>query len=104
MGHRRQQAVGNVIMALWMGAKVFFVSGSPVYDFLIKRGFFVFLLEDATRSDFSGVLYAKDVETNRKLVRSIWGREQVFQKTRNVILVLCSGSRVPYNESIDLLE
>jgi hypothetical protein len=91
MGHRRQQAMGNVLMALWLGAKVFFVKGSPVYDFLKKRGGRVFLIEDASSADFFLRLAAEEIAENRMLVERVYGREVVARKTEKLIEALCAN-------------
>ncbi len=45
-GHRRQQAVGNILMAIRRGGCVFLDSRSPVYKFCLRRGFRVYTLDD----------------------------------------------------------
>jgi dTDP-N-acetylfucosamine:lipid II N-acetylfucosaminyltransferase len=85
MGHRRQQAVGNIAMLMWMGAKIFFAEGNPVYEYLSAQGAVVFIFDKACRMDFESPLNDIEVTTNRKIVEKIWGREQVLKKTQNVI-------------------
>ena len=45
-GHRRQQAVGNILMAIRRGGCVFLDARSPVYKFCLRRGFKVYTLDD----------------------------------------------------------
>lgn len=85
MGYRRQQAVGNVMMAMQMGAKVFFYRANPVYDFLRKQGAHVFLLEEATAHDFSARLAANAVVVNRAVLQNVWGQTQVRERTRGLV-------------------
>lgn len=91
MGHRRQQAVGNVVTALLLGAKVFFLKDSPVYRFFVKQGAYVFVLETAVAEDFRSPLNEQAVAVNRAIVARIWGREPVLERTRNLLSTLGIG-------------
>lgn len=88
MGHLRQQAVGNIILTLWMGAKVFFYKCNPVYKFLIRQGATVFCLEEATSQDFSVGLDRKSINNNKVVIQNIWGYESIRNKTINFITTL----------------
>lgn len=46
MGHRRQQGGGNAFTQLYKGAKVFLDEVSTVYQYLKKRGAFIYTLQD----------------------------------------------------------
>ncbi len=48
-GQLRQQAVGNVLLALKRGGCVFLHRNSPVYAFCLRKGFRVYTLEDIDR-------------------------------------------------------
>ena len=48
-GHRRQQAVGNVLIALRHGGCVFLDKRNPTYGFCIRRKFKVYTLDDLNR-------------------------------------------------------
>lgn len=57
-GHVRQQAVGNVGLALCMGGCVFLDRRSPVYAFFRREGVDVFPLEDLRAADARGRIAA----------------------------------------------
>ncbi|NFF64914.1 TDP-N-acetylfucosamine:lipid II N-acetylfucosaminyltransferase [Clostridium sporogenes] len=46
MNHNRQQAVGNIILLLYLGKKVFLKKSVTTFSFLEKKGFEVFDIED----------------------------------------------------------
>lgn len=88
MGHIRQQAVGTIIIALWLGAKVFFFKDSIVYKFLVKNGFHVFNLEYSEKTDFSSELNQALKDNNRIMVESFWGEKSVIHKTKKLLASL----------------
>jgi hypothetical protein len=85
MGHLIQQAVGNVVMMIWLGAKVFFLKKSPVYEFLAKKGAHIYLLNNATKEDFECRLSTEKIVANRKMLCEVWGKNEVLNRTKNVI-------------------
>jgi hypothetical protein len=94
LGHLRQQGCGTAALALWLGARVFFLRGSPVHAFLAARGARVFLLEEAAAADFDSGLGPDDVAANRRVVTDEWGHEACLRKTRTLIGHLCPGIAV----------
>ncbi len=50
-GHLRQCAVGNIIIALYLGAKVFLYKDNPLYDFYKSMGISIFNIEDELNED-----------------------------------------------------
>jgi dTDP-N-acetylfucosamine:lipid II N-acetylfucosaminyltransferase len=46
MNHYRQQAAGNVLTALWMGAKVYLNKRSTLYHYLVRIGVHVYEITD----------------------------------------------------------
>lgn len=85
MGHLRQQALGNILLALSMGAKIFFFKANPVFGFLRAQGFLVFSFEEAKAKDFETELDEVSVERNRNGVENNWGWKTLVQKTKNFI-------------------
>ncbi|MEH6470970.1 MAG: TDP-N-acetylfucosamine:lipid II N-acetylfucosaminyltransferase [Halopseudomonas sp.] len=90
MNHVRQQAVGNIVIMLYLGAKVFLDKKNPVYLFLKRQGVMVFNLdelhyESRVRLDLS------DVEVNRSIIRKHWGRDVIYKKTKNLVESLRSS-------------
>lgn len=84
MNHLRQQALGNICMAMLMGAKVYLNDGNPLSKWLGQRGA-VFgsmdMLDMASLTE-----HERDI--NYRLIHSHWGRDVQIQKTRSLIDVI----------------
>ena len=87
MNHIRQQAIGNVIMSLWKGARLFLNETNPVYGFLVKRGIMVFKTDDLGKMD-SLPDYETLARCNRPILQKIYCREQVLKETEELVNVL----------------
>lgn len=85
MSHKRQQGVGNIIMMLSLGAKVFLDKNNLLYMFLKEYGFFVFPLEEINDRNFLKGLSEEQKKTNKRLLFQLWGREAIQRKTKSLI-------------------
>jgi hypothetical protein len=90
MNHLRQQAMSNIIIMLYMGAKVFLDANNPVYRFFKKQDASIFALEDI-ESHLGTKLKIQEIEKNRDILRSHWRREIILNKTRNMIDAVMSS-------------
>tara|TARA_R110002049_G_scaffold4601_4_gene31859 strand:- start:89764 stop:90960 length:1197 start_codon:yes stop_codon:yes gene_type:complete len=89
MNHRRQQAVGNIVTALWQGAKVFLRPESTVYQFLTRIGITVFsverdLLSSGSPKDALTALSDDLVAENRSRLSMLFGKDQVVNRFREM--------------------
>lgn len=84
MNHLRQQAVGNIVIALYLGAKVFLDKRNPVYPFFINAGAHIYSIDDL-RYELDTPLVESQIEKNREVLSSHWGREVIIEKTSNLI-------------------
>ena len=72
--NKRQQALGNIIALLWFGSKVFLSSSNPIYSFLIRKGFFIFNMEeDFKKIDALYLLTQEQKKLNRDLLYHNFG-------------------------------
>lgn len=81
MNHRRQQALGNAIIMLHLGAKVFLDSDGVVYKFFKNRGMNVFPIceiEKSGEASFTALTEEEKLE-NRNVLESLWGEKVVDQ-------------------------
>ena len=86
MNHLRQQAVGNVCMAMLQGSKVYLNDANPLSDWLARRGAVFGSINNLDMFSLSPI----DKLTNSKLVYSHWGRDVQILKTTNLIdAILC---------------
>ncbi len=84
MNHLRQQAMGNILTVLFMGAKVFFQPKNTAYSFLKKEGVVVYSIEQF-QDEIQRKLSREEIEKNRSILKKIWGRETILQKTKNIV-------------------
>lgn len=86
MNHLRQQALGNICMALLMGGRVFLNKYSPLSEWLISRGAVIGNIDSLKLVP----LTATDQEINRKFIFSHWSRNHQRKKTEELIkAVIC---------------
>ena len=87
MNHVRQQAMGNIILMLWLGARVFLNPESPVNRAMASigiqvhdiRGLADFLRQDKPAASVDCIL-----ETRERLDRH-FGRDAILEKTRRLL-------------------
>ncbi|WP_373332389.1 TDP-N-acetylfucosamine:lipid II N-acetylfucosaminyltransferase [Thiopseudomonas alkaliphila] len=84
MNHLRQQALGNIVIALYMGAKVFLDERNPIYDFFIEQGAFIYKLEQL-EMEFEDKLLIEQVMHNREVLKSYWSRDVILDKTKKIV-------------------
>lgn len=69
MNHYRQQAVGNVMIMLWMGAKVFLDERNTLYDYLKRLNIHVFNIKnDLNERELNLLLTKQERLHNRKIL------------------------------------
>lgn len=84
--HERQQAVANIVIMLWSGAKVFLSQNSPVYCYLKSLGIEIFTFQnDLTLDAINTPLTKAEVYHNRMILRNEYGYEAVIAQTQNLI-------------------
>jgi len=81
MNHRRQQALGNAIIMLHLGAKLFLNKEGIVYKFFIDKGALVYPIRDIDEFDMAAFepLTEDERRKNRIILESIWGEDVVNQ-------------------------
>lgn len=87
MNHVRQQAVGNIILMLYLGAKIYLRKENPVYSFLKENDFTVYLVEDILINPeiLDKKLTIDEVESNREKLKLFWSEEVIMAKTKTII-------------------
>ncbi len=91
MNHLRQQAVGNIIMMMYLGAKIFLNTENPVYHFFKKRGAVIFSTNELTSQVISLPLTDGDTAVNRNILKNYWSRQVILEKTRKLIQTVGGG-------------
>lgn len=82
MNHRRQQAMGNIIVGLYLGMRVYLNNKNPIYHYFKKTGVIVFDLHNEFINSSACLSHLSDIERNhnREILESIWGEEIVNSK------------------------
>jgi len=91
MNHWRQQALGNILTSLWLGAHVFLSCKNPLLAYLQKQGFIISIIEeDLTASNPEALtpLSEHAVEHNQKLLLREFSQEVVLQRMQAGISAL----------------
>lgn len=91
MNHYRPQAMGNLLTALWMGAKVYMSKRSCLYDYFKRLDIIVFSIEDELKpsnKEALTLLSDESVEHNRLILMQEYGRDNMMIKIRELINVL----------------
>jgi hypothetical protein len=87
----RQQATGNVLLMVFLGARVFLREENPALNYLLRNGLQVFSIQKHLRKNDSS-LYAplsNDViKKNRAIIKMMFGEEELDQKTKTLVAFL----------------
>lgn len=84
MNHLRQQALGNIVIALYLGAKVFLDEKNPVYQFFLKNNAYIYSILDL-ETQIDEKLTSQQINVNRRILQEYWGRDVILQKTKDIV-------------------
>lgn len=87
MNHVRQQALGNIVIMLYLGARVFLREENPVYPFMVEHGVILSTIQELEKNPIliSTKLSQSEQHINKTFVSQYWGREQALTNTMNLI-------------------
>lgn len=87
MNHLRQQAVGNIVIMLYLGAKVFLQKDCPTFKFFKQQGAEIFSIQELEKSPnlLNQKLDEKSQATNRRIVIENWSRAVSNSKTQQLL-------------------
>ncbi len=88
MNHLRQQAVGNIVIMLYFGAKVFLNKENPVYEFFKKNGAIIFNMEELTDKNINIELTEQEKHINKEVLKKYWARDVILEKTKKLIEIM----------------
>lgn len=84
MNHVRQQALGNIIVMLSLGAKVFLQKKNPLFIELKNLGFVIYSIDDIEQDSFTP-LSKENQDKNVELTHQLYNDERINEKTLNFI-------------------
>ena len=83
-GHYRQEAVGNILVALYLGGKVFLYERNPLFGFYKSLGLHIFSIDtDLNSENISTKLSAEQVIKNKKILNDYYSLEQMKSNVKN---------------------
>lgn len=80
----RQEANGNVVIALYLGAKVFMSNRSPLYKRYKDMGIVLFELESITEEQLNTPLSIEDRQNNRTILLNRFSAERQIEVIKNI--------------------
>lgn len=96
----RQQAMGNINMALLNGCKVFLSETNPVYSFYKGLGIKLYSIQNnLTQEEFESPMLEEDVEKNREILRNRTNKKKYIQHINNIYDCIVNNST-----EMDLIE
>ncbi|MGB3466041.1 MAG: TDP-N-acetylfucosamine:lipid II N-acetylfucosaminyltransferase, partial [Cyclobacteriaceae bacterium] len=88
MNNKRQEAVGNIILGLYLGMKVFLNEKSVVLKFLRGHGFIIYSFQKDFNKEELIALTAEEINLNRKKLAAYWGVEATEKRLQTTIRML----------------
>jgi len=87
LNHIRQQAVGNVVIMLYLGARLFLREENPVYLALKNSGVFVNSIQELEDNPalLNTPLSNSEREHNRSIMIKDWSRKRALEKTKTLV-------------------
>lgn len=77
-GNWRQEAVGNILIALFIGGKVFLDEKNPLLKFYKDKGLVIFGLNELTVGSIINQLSSNEIANNRKILNNIYSKERLY--------------------------
>ncbi|MCH4880462.1 4-alpha-L-fucosyltransferase (Fuc4NAc transferase) [Pseudomonas sp. TMW22090] len=93
MNHIRQQAVGNIVIMLYLGAKIFLREECPTYNFFRDQGAVIFSIQELEKNPalIHEQLDNASMMINRHIVKNNWSKEVSDKKTRLLLKQVCNA-------------
>lgn len=87
MNHVRQQALGNIVIMLYLGAKVFLREENPIYKFLKGEGALIYSIQDleTDKSLLEQRLNSFDMKVNKEVIINNFSKSVVDSKTKKML-------------------
>ena len=82
-GHYRQEAVGNILVALYLGGKVFLYERNPLYGFYKSLGLNLFSIDaDLNSESIRTKLSVDQINENKRILNDYYSMEQMKLNVR----------------------
>jgi len=96
MNHLRQEALGTIVVMLYLGAKVFLREKNPIYSFFKSEGVKIYSIEELEKkNELLNVPLSFDfLMSNRAVLKKHWSRKIIHKKTKKFITKLVGESSI----------
>lgn len=81
----RQEALGNIVIALYLGAKVYLSRRSPLFKYFKDNGIYIFEFEKIQQQSIDTPLTAEEKKHNRSLILKLFNKERQIKLARQLI-------------------
>jgi hypothetical protein len=87
MNHKRQQAVGNIVIMMYLGARVFLRADNPTYQMLKKDGAVINTVQELENqpSLLNMSLTEQEIQSNIEILYKHWSKEAIDKKTKDLV-------------------
>ncbi|MBD3727575.1 MAG: TDP-N-acetylfucosamine:lipid II N-acetylfucosaminyltransferase [Moraxella osloensis] len=87
MNHKRQQAVGNIVIMLYLGARVFLREENPTYKMLKSEGAIINTIDELAAQPglLKTPLTENEITNNIEVLYKHWSKAVIDQKTKNLV-------------------
>lgn len=87
MNHKRQQAVGNIVIMLYLGARVFLRGDNPTCQMLKNDGAILNTLAELEKQPglLKTPLTEAEIQTNIAILYKHWSKQAIDLKTKNLV-------------------
>jgi dTDP-N-acetylfucosamine:lipid II N-acetylfucosaminyltransferase len=91
MNHYRQQGMGNIIIVLWLGAKLYMRTENIAYQYLVENDAIIFPINN-NEITFEA-LTNEQKQHNKMVIEKLYNRDLVIEKAKNLIRIISSDSK-----------
>jgi len=81
-GNWRQEAVGNILTALYLGGKVVLFEKNPLFKFYKRMGIKIYGMSQLTTKFLDERIDKRDVENNRTILQRMYSKERLHELIR----------------------
>lgn len=88
MNHYRQQGMGNIIILLWFGARLYLRQENPAYKYLCRNGLKIFSINDdeITLDNLTN----EEKLNNKMIIEKLYNQQLIEERARNLIKIVTS--------------
>lgn len=79
----RQEAVGNILVALFFGGKVFLSDNSPLLAFYKRLGLVIYAVSDLSKESLNTPMAEEDVLNNRKIIELHYSLNRLYNLVKH---------------------